>query len=51
MDTVSISIDHLPVKFVKICKKIENQERITDKEALLLIEKASLSFQPLISIL
>lgn len=43
MDTVSISIDHLPVKLVKICKKIENQERITDKEALLLIEKASLS--------
>ena len=43
MDTVSISIDHLPVKLVKICKKIENQERITYKEALLLIEKASLS--------
>ena len=43
MDTASVSADYLPKELVNISKKIESKERITDEEALFLLEKAPLA--------
>lgn len=43
MDTASVTADYLTKEFVNISKKIENKERISDEEALFLLENASLA--------
>ena len=43
MDTASVSVDYLPKELVNISKKIKNKERVSDDEALFLLENASLA--------
>lgn len=43
MDTASVTADYLTKELVNISKKIENKERISDEEALFLLENASLA--------